>query len=371
MRIPSPSAGASEKSRRSRVRRRSLAFTAKARGVVKRTKVLTGRLERFVADARLSAHERKVLKASVASVRRIADTMVAPQAKPMLGALDQLIRWLDKQTKTQGVKGQLRLLQNAARSALRKATRDAQVNVLPRGRGWAQAFEGVRYRKLRYQGVEVHAVAVDLANPKVRLQTNAPHTRGRHIVHQARAHNAEVVINGDFFTAKDSYRPSGLAMTQGRKWHQVVPGWRSKHSAFEPHLAFNGQRAELLDSYKKTPRWAKNAVSSRPLVLRRGKVVTRYAEPLKALAMPRTAVGLSRGRRVLYLVASDGRSHVKGLTGPQIGRLLRSLGASDGLAMDSGGSAQMYMKKRGMVKRSSDLARQRPVSNVLMVQAQP
>jgi exopolysaccharide biosynthesis protein len=74
----------------------------------------------------------------------------------------------------------------------------------------------------------------------------------------------------------------------------------------------------------------------------------------------RSAVGLSRGGRVLYLAAAS-----RSTTG-QMARTLQKLGVDDALALDGSGSSQMYVKGRknkGMVK-SGD---RRKVANAILV----
>lgn len=50
-------------------------------------------------------------------------------------------------------------------------------------------------------------------------------------------------------------------------------------------------------------------------------------------------------------------------------KFMRSLGADDGFALDAGGSAQLFVKGRGMVQRSTDPGGARAVANVIMVQS--
>jgi exopolysaccharide biosynthesis protein len=103
-------------------------------------------------------------------------------------------------------------------------------------------------------------------------------------------------------------------------------------------------------------------VSARPTVLKDGHVATSFPEPDKAGAHRRTGVGVSKSGRVLYLVASEGA-----MTAKDLGRLLKKVGADDGMAMDAGGSAQMWMKGRGYVQRSSDPGGTRRVANAILI----
>jgi hypothetical protein len=86
---------------------------------------------------------------------------------------------------------------------------------------------------------------------------------------------------------------------------------------------------------------------------------------------PRTGLGLSADKKKLILVVADGRSSVAaGLTCSEVGALLKSLGASEGMNMDGGGSSAMYVAGFGVVNRPSD-GRERVVGNHLAVFARP
>ncbi|GHU01949.1 hypothetical protein FACS1894147_02810 [Spirochaetia bacterium] len=60
---------------------------------------------------------------------------------------------------------------------------------------------------------------------------------------------------------------------------------------------------------------------------------------------PRSAAGLSPGGRYLYLLVIDGRQRNSvGTTGAETGRLLKQLGASEGLYFDGGGSTALALR---------------------------
>ena len=57
-----------------------------------------------------------------------------------------------------------------------QATRAAESNPLE---GWKRRFPGIATRDFTFKGLKVNAVAIDLADPRVRLQTNSQSERGR------------------------------------------------------------------------------------------------------------------------------------------------------------------------------------------------
>lgn len=138
--------------------------------------------------------------------------------------------------------------------------------------------------------------------------------------------------------------------------------WGTDAATWESGLVWKGQHAQIQRSSAHPASWAKNVVSARPNVLHDGRVRTEYPEADKALPHRRTGLGLSQNGRVLFLVAAEG-----GLSAKDLGRLLRQQGAHDGFALDSGGSAQLYQRGRGMVQASSDAGGRRRVANALLI----
>jgi len=113
-------------------------------------------------------------------------------------------------------------------------------------------------------------------------------------------------------------------------------------------------------------------------VLERG---TPLANPKDTARHPRSAVGLSADGNTLLLVAVDGRQegHSRGATLAELGELLKSLGATDALNLDGGGSTALVVRDRltgvytvanrpsGLAAELPDLHLERPVVDVLGV----
>ena len=99
------------------------------------------------------------------------------------------------------------------------------------------------------------------------------------------------------------------------------------------------------DHAQELPANTRYAVSGSAIVLRGGEVVAR---PDATARHPRSAVGLTADGRSLLIVAVDGRQeHSRGVTLDELGKLMLTLGASDALNLDGGGSTALVVKDPG------------------------
>jgi len=130
-------------------------------------------------------------------------------------------------------------------------------------------------------------------------------------------------------------------------------------------------RAELTAGRRRLDPERADLVSGGPALLRRGRIgVRERAEGIPRAAArsraPRTLAGV-RADGTILLVTIDGRrpGYSRGATLLESARVLRSLGAREGLALDGGGSTTMVAGSR-IVGRPSDGA-QRAVGDALLV----
>jgi hypothetical protein len=178
--------------------------------------------------------------------------------------------------------------------------------------------------------------------------------------------DAEAAINGDFFSY-ETYATSGLTIGAGERWTDTDDSGSSGYVAFGDDMVDLSPPAEVLS---RPEDWMRNLVSGHPLIVRDGTAIREYScSSHYCQRHPRTAIGLSRDRRTMYLVVVDGRSsRSAGMTLAELAVLVQGLGAHEALNLDGGGSTTMWLASDGVLNSPSD-GSQRVVANHLAVQA--
>jgi exopolysaccharide biosynthesis protein len=224
--------------------------------------------------------------------------------------------------------------------------------------------QGVEYQHVIRDGLDAHVVRVDLSQPRLRVIATAEPERGLTVTEFASRTGAVVAINGDYFDPE--LKPIGLAMGDGRVWAAPIESIRRQEV-----VGVGGRRVQIFpreEPLRAPEPWMSGAVSGWPAVVEDCEPVDRLpgSDHFTLAPHPRTAVGLSADRRMLYLVVADGRREgVPGLTLPELARLMDDLGACTAVNLDGGGSSTMWVRDR-VVNQPSDLI-ERPVANHLAV----
>lgn len=127
------------------------------------------------------------------------------------------------------------------------------------------------------------------------------------------------------------------------------------------------------------PFFPREAVGGRPLLVRDSAIAadadTTGQPSFSTGRNPRTAVGLARRGKRLILVAVDGRQkpYSDGMSLRELANLMLSLGASEALNLDGGGSTTLVFadtnsaRKLRVANRPSDKEGERPVGDALAV----
>jgi hypothetical protein len=157
--------------------------------------------------------------------------------------------------------------------------------------------------------------------------------------------------------------------------HVVLTGVGSAGSRIAAELPL-GTRVAVTTLLGGLPEGATDAVGGGPALVDDGRVIQRSSESFSLAQLSgrtsRTAVGQTADGTIL-LVAADGPVQgSRGITAAELAVLMGSLGATDAVAMDAGGSTQMQIGTRSTVGWTSP----RPISTALAlgysgVQLQP
>jgi len=115
------------------------------------------------------------------------------------------------------------------------------------------------------------------------------------------------------------------------------------------------------------------AIGGTPRLIRDGNISIEYEqekirESFSTTRHPRTALGISRDRKTVFLVTVDGRQpkHSIGIDLENLAAYLKDLGAWDALNLDGGGSTTMWVRYQ-ITNRPSDASGPRICSNSLLV----
>jgi phosphodiester glycosidase len=224
--------------------------------------------------------------------------------------------------------------------------------------------------------VVVHVIAADVTSQEIHLSSTLSADRGQTVSDFADCKRGttgcstvDVAINGDLF-APTGYVPRGLAIGGAKAWPDAA-----SDNATEGWLAF-GRPGDINKVQLSTPAnvemppstlAAEGAVGGRALLVQQGMPMTSYdatdpTEPFRTA--PRSALGLDGTAHTMYLVTVDGdQASSLGMTAEELADFLASIGVTDAIELDGGGSSTLYVRKEGGVVSSPSDGVQRPVAN--------
>lgn len=232
--------------------------------------------------------------------------------------------------------------------------------------------------------VVFNVVRIDLRTPGLRFLVTPPAQNGdRPLRAQTTSRfltktGAQIAINGDFFypfhadSPLDYYPHTGDAVTiQGRACS--AGNWYAdgKERRKLPALFLTRSNRAFIGITPPDDFGPFNVVSGSSLPLQKGKPTVQPSPDLQ----PRTAVGLDKAGRFLWLLVADGRqkNYSEGATEAEVAQFLQKRGAWTVLTLDGGGSATLVAQK-GKTARVLNRpihvripGRERPVANHLAV----
>jgi hypothetical protein len=211
---------------------------------------------------------------------------------------------------------------------------------------WRPLFQGIEHAELRASQPRTmagHALRIDLKAQGIEFLTTPANggrpgeTDGLKTSSFLAKHKCQAAINGAPF--------SPVVGTEGQSLHvnglQVSCGEVVSQSTNRPALLITKDNKATIASPPFQLEGVWNAVGGFGIVLKEGKVLGAD-KPVH----PRTASGVSKDGRYLYLLAIDGRQpdYSIGASTAEVGEWLRLLGAWDGINHDGGGTTTMVVE---------------------------
>ncbi|GHV24146.1 hypothetical protein FACS189498_0650 [Spirochaetia bacterium] len=239
-------------------------------------------------------------------------------------------------------------------------------DVTPQWRPWSQGSgsqtpgPGYFSGSIQRPRLKFHAIRVDLNDPSLKIVIN----------HEVAAENPDAIAStfvSSFVRRYDClagintapFDPSSGKEGEARviKGISIAGGilLSPPHPAYDALVFYKDGRAAIVkQSEIETFDAIENAAGGFFRVLEKGKLAARlftggspHEDRLikNTPSYPRSAAGLSPDGRYLYLLVIDGRQkNSAGATGAETGRLLKQLGASEGLYFDGGGSTALALR---------------------------
>ncbi|MEW6405638.1 MAG: phosphodiester glycosidase family protein [Chloroflexota bacterium] len=223
-------------------------------------------------------------------------------------------------------------------------------------------YEGVTYhRVVSYlpRPMIAHVLVIDTRTPGLQLFITPPEEGWKMAEHPLKARTTtqfledfgvQIAINGDGFTPwwshgpldyypheGDPVTPNGVAASQGKLY---ADGSQTEEVGIIPTLYVS--RSNAL-SFNDPPNRVFQAISGDRMLVMQGEPV----DDLDASELdPRTAIGINRNGRWLYIVVVDGRQpfYSDGATFARLADILIDFGAYTGMALDGGGSSTMVVE---------------------------
>ncbi len=248
-------------------------------------------------------------------------------------------------------------------------------------------FDGVIYRRIIRvvpRPMVVHVVTVDTKSKGISFLVTPPDSQSarplnaRTTTQFLEEFNVQLAVNGDRFSpwwshspadyyphVGDPITPFGFSASKGNVYWLGDVG---NDGGTPPTLYISRRNVLSLNDRQNN---IYNAISGERMLIQQGEIVPSLDD--KELD-PRTAIGINRNGRYLYILVVDGRQpfYSEGATFQDLAELLQKQGAYFGMAMDGGGSSTLVIRdKNGSAEiLNSPIdnylpGRERPVGNHL------
>lgn len=220
-----------------------------------------------------------------------------------------------------------------------------------------ELYEGVTYRRVvRYlpRPMIAHVLTIDTKAKDIEFLVTPPDAEGdtplnaRTTSQFLEEFGLQVAINGGGFSpwwshgpadyyphVGDPVAPSGFTASNGEVY------WTKSNTEGVPPALYISRRNAL--SFNNQPNRVHTAISGDRMLLLKGEIVPDLGDDELE---PRTAIGINRNGRYLYLVVVDGRQpfYSEGATFVDLAELLLDQGAYQAMSLDGGGSSTMVVE---------------------------
>ncbi len=213
-----------------------------------------------------------------------------------------------------------------------------------------------------------YIVKINLTCSNVKLIGSQKIDKGLTVSEFAKKYHTNVAINANFFW-KD-LTPIGLVVTNGKKW--------SKYGDTRARTLFTCDKQNRCNIENKgtvTPlnaKWQLVISGWHWFNMKTGKFECANSDKIGCVQSifkdkhPRTVVGLSADRKILFLVVVEGRQlSYEGMTLDELGQLVKSQGIAYATNLDGGGSSVMNIDGKRLNKLPFLQGKERSVSNHL------
>ncbi|MBC7879365.1 MAG: phosphodiester glycosidase family protein [Anaerolineales bacterium] len=246
-----------------------------------------------------------------------------------------------------------------------------------------EVFDGVTYRRVvQYfpHSMIAHVLVIDTRHTKPQFLITPPDEvedgvlKARTTSQFLEEYGVQIAINGDGFFpwwsrspvdyyphVDDPVTPNGLTASQGEVYADGLQNIKPEPTLYisrRNDLTFNRQPSKIF-----------NAISGDRMLVLSGDIVPDLND---TAIHPRTAIGISKNGRWLYLVVIDGRQpfYSTGATFQELAEILKDFDAFFAMSLDGGGSSAMVIEGEygNTVVLNSPIdsyipGRQRPVAN--------
>lgn len=250
-------------------------------------------------------------------------------------------------------------------------------------------FEGVIYRRVVHvlpRPMIAHVITIDTKKKNTSFLVTPPDSDGETPLNARTTSqfldefDVQIAVNGDGFSpwwsrsvadyyphVGDPVAPLGFSASNGKVYWK---GENEEDVGIEPTLYISRRNAL---SFNNRPGNVYSAISGDRMLIVKGEIVAGLDD---SEVEPRTAIGINRNGRYLYIVVVDGRQpyYSEGATFMELAELLLQQGAYMAMSMDGGGSSTLVVEGEQGLPRILNTpidqyvpGRERPVGNHLGV----